>query len=257
VSNSAEGVRVAYPLFQVGGGGSTPTSALQLTLDTMDFRDAKKLNALWHSRLPEFGTGCIENQPFLCFGAEFDGRWWAVAIWSNPVARLLPQRRWLELRRLAIAPDAPRNTASRMLGIMARIIREQRPEVCRLISYQDTDVHTGAIYRAAGWRKAYPRQKSNTKWNMPGRRRPASQSDAPKQRWEKVMHKDIKWTELNPPEKSRTYHFANGDKVTFSNVVRIEVRESGTHRIETANGSKAFVRPEWLWLEIDTPEWSF
>lgn len=257
MSNGAESVRVAYPLFQAGGGGSTPTSALQLRLEEIDFLDAKALNRLWHSRLPRLGTGCIRKQPFLCFAAGFDERWYATAIWSNPVARLLPQKRWLELRRLAIAPDAPRNTASRMLGVMARLIRTARPEVCRLISYQDTEAHTGGIYRAAGWAKAYPRSKSSTGWDMPGRRRPASQSDADKQRWEKVMHKDIKWSELNPAEKKRTYHFPGGEAVTFENVVRVEVRESGKHRIETADGRKAFVCPGWLWLEIDTPEWTF
>lgn len=259
MNQRAESVRVAYPLFQVGGGGSSPTSALQMMLDTMEFRDAKKLNAMWHSRLPRFGTGVVgDNMPFLCYGAEFDGLWWAVAIWSNPVCRWHPQRRWLELRRLAIHPDAPKNTASRILGVMARLIRTARPDVCRLISYQDTEVHTGAIYRAAGWSRVIVKHKKKRwTWGCKSRPRPQAQSEAAKQRWEKVMHKDIKWTELNPPEKSRTYHYGGGDSVTFENVVRVEIRESGKHRIETADGRKALVSPGWLWMEIDTPEWTF
>ena len=187
VADRAESVRVAYPLFQAGGGGSTPTSALQLVLNVIDFADAKRLNRLWHSRLPRMGTGFVKNQPFLCYGAEFDGRWYAAAIWSNPVARLLPQDTWLELRRLAIAPDAPRNTASRMLGVMARLIRKARAEVTTLVSYQDTEVHTGGIYRAAGWRPVTLAEASNTNWDMPGRPRPGSQSLAAKQRWEKRL----------------------------------------------------------------------
>ncbi len=179
MDSRAEGVRDARSLFQETGGGSTPTSALQLRLEVIDFADAKALNRLWHSRLPRMGTGCVKNQPFLCFGAQFDVRWYAAAIWSNPVARLLPQQTWLELRRLAIAPDAPRNTASRMLAIMAKLIRDLRPKVVKLISYQDTDVHTGAIYRAAGWVPTTVNQSGV--WDRPGRRRPKAQSESPKQ----------------------------------------------------------------------------
>jgi hypothetical protein len=68
---------------------------------------------------------------------------------------------------------------------------------------------------------------------------------------------DITWTVLNPPERRRTYHFAGGDTITFENVVRIEVRPSGKHRIETADGRKVFVSPDWLWLEIDVDAWTF
>ena len=188
-----DGVRVAYPLFQVEGGGSTPTSPLDLRLYPISFDEAKALNRLWHSRLPRLGTGFVKNQPFLCYGAEHGGHWFAVAIWSNPVARNLPQGTWLELRRLAIAPDAPRNTASRMLGVMTKLIRKARPEVVRLVSYQDTEVHTGTIYRAAGWTSTTVSGKGD--WNRPNSRnlngkprtRPKAQSEAPKQRWEKCL----------------------------------------------------------------------
>jgi hypothetical protein len=185
MAGRADGVRVAHPLFQAGGGGSTPTSALQLRLYRIGFDLAKDLNREWHLRLPRFGTGFIKNQPFLCYGAEFDGRYFGVAVWSNPVARNLPQREWLELRRLAIAPDAPRNTASRMLGVMARLVANARPEVVRLVSYQDTEVHTGSIYRAAGWTATTINADGG--WDRPNRSRPRAQSDAPKQRWEKSL----------------------------------------------------------------------
>jgi len=69
------------------------------------------------------------------------------------VARLLPQRTCLELQRFAIAPDALRNTASRMLAWMARDLRRRFPEVDRLITYQDRGSHAGTIYRAAGWER--------------------------------------------------------------------------------------------------------
>lgn len=66
----------------------------------------------------------------------------------------------------------------------------------------------------------------------------------------------IAWTELNPAEKSRTYTFPTGLRITYDNVVRIEIRESGKHRIETADGKKAFICPGWVALDIDTPVWS-
>lgn len=178
----ADDVTVAYPLFQEDRGGSIPTSALQLRIEQLPFSEAKKLNAKWHSRLPRMGTGFIETMPFLCFGAMFEGRWYAVAIWSNPVARNLPQESWLELRRLAISPEAPRNTASRMMSVMVRLIRKAKPKVERLVSYHDTAVHTGGIYRAAGWIATTINKDGN--WTRTKRPRPKAQSDAAKQRWE-------------------------------------------------------------------------
>ncbi len=66
----------------------------------------------------------------------------------------------------------------------------------------------------------------------------------------------IKWTELSPPERKRTYRFLDGTTIVFENVTRIEVRDSGKHRIETADGRKAFVAPGWILLEIDVDAWT-
>jgi hypothetical protein len=163
---SGDDVRIAYPLFnQAEGGGSTPTSPLQLEITELDIQRARMLNALWHSRLPIYETGFCLNST-VSYGALFQNRYYAVAIWTNPVARNLPQRSWLELRRMAIAPDAPRYTASRMLSIMAKLIRVNLPDVTTLISYQDIEVHKGIIYKAAGWVQA-PRRHRGGSWNRP------------------------------------------------------------------------------------------
>jgi hypothetical protein len=193
MDSRADGVRVAQPLFQVEGSGSIPTSALQLWLAKIDSETARELNKLWHSRLPRMGTGCVQKMNgYHCYGAEFKGVYFAVAIWSNPVARNLPQTEWLELRRLAIAPDAPKNTASRMLGIMARLLRKECEKVTTLVSYQDLDCHTGAIYRAAGWTMTTINKDGN--WTRKGRPRPKAQSESPKQRWEKVIRMEAATT---------------------------------------------------------------
>jgi len=84
------------------------------------------------------------------FSGEIDGITYVVALWNNPSARGLPDN-WLELRRMACAPNAPPNTASKFLSYMAKWFRANKPKYQRLISYQDTAVHTGTIYRASGW----------------------------------------------------------------------------------------------------------
>ncbi len=208
MTSRASSIRLMRPRIHAGEEGSTPILALprprcararrkdrprhatQLRLERIDFEHARILNELWHSRLPRFGTGCIRNQPYLCYAAHYRDVIYAIAIWSNPVARQLPQRDWLELRRLAVSPDAPRNTPSRMLAVMTTLIRHARPDVVNLISYQDTAAHTGAIYRAAGWSATCV--SCRHEWNCPSRPRPPVQSSAPKRRWERRLEKNKK-----------------------------------------------------------------
>lgn len=67
---------------------------------------------------------------------------------------------------MACSPEAPRNTASRFLGWMARWFAANHPERERMLSYQDTAVHSGGIYKAAGWDAAYvskPRVRDRSK----------------------------------------------------------------------------------------------
>lgn len=182
---SGDSMRDMHPLFQVEDGSSILTSPLQMRVTTIPFLLARSLNEQWHSRMPRFGTGFIENQPFLSFGAQYGSRLYAIAIWSNPAARNLPQRTWLELRRLALSPETPRHTASWMIGIMTRLIRKLRPEITHLVSYHDMDAHIGTIYKAAGW--VATASNNGGDWTRRLRPRPAAQSLAPKQRWEKSL----------------------------------------------------------------------
>lgn len=143
----ADDARIACPLFQAEYGGLTPTSALQLKIVKIHPKRGMELNGLWHSRLPEISNYGMCD----AYAAEFGNVYYAVALWSVPCNQNLFKAGCWELRRMAIAPDAPRNTASRMLRIMASIIRKERANVNRIISYQDTSVHLGTIYKAAGW----------------------------------------------------------------------------------------------------------
>ncbi len=179
----ADDATVAYPLFQAEYGGSTPTSALQLRFARTNEAVFVRLNEKWHSRLPKIGNSHFR----VCFSAESGNEFYAVAAWSNPVARLLPQRTWLELRRFAISPEAPRFTASRMLGWMRREIKRTFPDVERLISYQDLEAHSGTIYKAAGWKQAEnfkPRARGWIGWGTRPRKGRTNQAVAPRMRWE-------------------------------------------------------------------------
>ena len=112
-----------------------------------------ELNRTWHSVLPKTNLGNLtRNRRYVAYTAEFDGLDYAVAIWTSPVAanRLKDGDRRLELRRMAIAKNAPDNTASRMIAWMRRDVKRKWPELVGLVSYQDTSAHRGTIYAASG-----------------------------------------------------------------------------------------------------------
>lgn len=123
---------------------AAPERASELCLRRCPADIARVLIAEWHSRLPKTQRGPWK----IAYVAHYQETAFGAALVHNPSARTLPSD-WLELRRLAVAPDAPHCTASWMLAAITRDLRGDGP---RLISYQDKDVHTGTIYRAAGWK---------------------------------------------------------------------------------------------------------
>jgi hypothetical protein len=152
------------------------------------------LNRLWHSRFPFISQPVIvRTGRAVCYGATYANRYYAVAIWSKPIAANRMNVEALELRRLAISSSAPKNTASRLLSVMARHLRRRYPDVRRLLSYQDTEAHAGTIYKAAGW--VIGARSGNSDWSQhEGNRdyvmRPV-QSDAPKVRWQRDFPENV------------------------------------------------------------------
>ena len=166
---SVDGARVAYPLFQMGDGGSSPTSTLHpkdFTFEPCPRKFAAEMNERWHSRVPIVEWGLIKY----AFQAQANGICYCVALWSNPIARMLPND-WLELKRMAGSPEWPKNASSRFLAWMIRYIRDNYQQHPVLISYQDTAVHVGTIYKATGWKKARATSEGDS-WNKPARWRP-------------------------------------------------------------------------------------
>lgn len=180
MSYSAGDARVAYPLFQEEYGGSIPTSALQLIFSRIGIKYALLLNEQWHSRLPLLSNwqGCF------AYGAECNNVMYGIAIWGRPVARSFNGLGYIELRRMAVSDDAPKNTASRMIGWMLREIRKEGTYK-KAISYQDTEVHSGIIYKATGWNAT---RSGKDSWDRPkqgnSRRRLDRQVVGLKIRWE-------------------------------------------------------------------------
>ena len=144
---------------------------------------ACKLNEIWHSRLPQLHPSNVwRSKKYICFLFTMDQAVVGVGIWSSPVARMLSNKTLLELRRLALNEHCPKNTATYVIARMVKKIKEKFPEIEKLISYQDTEVHLGTIYKAANWKEA--NISTGGEWSRKSRGREKVQTSVPKVRWE-------------------------------------------------------------------------
>jgi len=159
-----------------------PISAKDLEIVIIKPQLASALNAKWHSTLPAIPWSNItRNRFYICFGALFAWRYYAVGIWSSPVNQHFDMNSTLELRRLAISSEAPKFMATRMISQMTKAIKKRFPTICKLISYQDTSAHKGTIYKAANWTAVHTTKFQP--WDK-SRNRNKPQSRANKIRWE-------------------------------------------------------------------------
>jgi len=143
------------------------------------------LNELWHSRLPVIHwSNVVRNTHYKCFAIYCGDAVVGVGIWSSPVAqnRFKDGKEMLELRRLAIANSAPPNTATKAISYMQNDIKKTMLDIKRLISYQDTSVHKGTIYKASNWKIGA--ETPYMEWTTKSRKRSKTQADSPKIRWE-------------------------------------------------------------------------
>jgi hypothetical protein len=156
---------------------------------------ASHLVRAWHSILPNIPPSNIwRNRHSVCFALVTNGWAHAVAIYTSPVSPRLSDGATLELRRLAIAPTCPRNTATWMMARCEKRILARWPEIVRLVSYQDTSVHHGTIYKAGGWQSVA--QTRYRPWGHAARTRAQSQTTAKKIRWEKPLRPGISGTSV-------------------------------------------------------------
>ena len=184
----SEYLRFLNPLFANNEAVAPPISPKELDVLPTDVHLACNLNHVWHSRLPKIHwSNVVRNSDYICFKAICDDVIYAVAIWSSPVAanRMKDAKTILELRRFAIAPDAPRNTATYVLAKMEKHIKKHLPHIALLISYQDQDVHLGTIYKAGNWSKAG--EHKNWDWASSKRTRNPAQAQSHKTKWIKKL----------------------------------------------------------------------
>src|SRR5574343_809520 len=147
----------------LGPNKDSPLSVNDLEITDISIEKAKAFNAKYHSRLPKYPLNISKH----CFAMVFKNQIYSIAIWRNPFCANLPQDSWLELARLAISPEAPRNTASKFISLMVKQLRPMG-KYAKLISYQDCEVHTGTIYKASNWHIGFSyRRKRN--WKRKGR----------------------------------------------------------------------------------------
>lgn len=174
-----------------------PDSPKQFEFAVISAKSACEYNERWHSRLPKIHWGnVVRNTHYVCFAAVYENDVYAVTIWSSPVAqnRFKHGKQVLELRRMAISPDCPKFTATRMLAHNRKWIKQNMKDIALLVSYQDTEVHKGIIYKADNWSNASI--SKGMKWNNGNRQRNEEQSLADKVRWEYKLKDFIEADEL-------------------------------------------------------------
>ena len=170
-----------------------PVSPREFSIRTIGVKAACELNAKWHSRFPHIDwSNVVRNRHSICYILESQSVAYGVAIWSTPIAwnRMNDGLRLLELRRMALSPECPKNTATWMLAKMQKDIEKRFEDVIRLVSYQDTEAHIGTIYKAANWRLANVQKKYVKNDHKSKSHR--EQSTAPKARWEMEIKRKAK-----------------------------------------------------------------
>jgi hypothetical protein len=130
---------------------------------TRDGKQIKSFIDLWHS---------THKAPVgwrVAFSLLFGGNLVGISTWGRPTARLEDQVSTLEHTRMALTPEAPRNSGSWFLARNREWIRSNLPEIRRLIAYVNLANHKGTIYLADNWKVVYRKRDWNTWKNRAGR----------------------------------------------------------------------------------------
>jgi hypothetical protein len=117
----------------------------------VDTRSQLHLGVFLHDRL----RGALQ------FGPSLDKRK------TIGLVRDTPWNGYLDLHRLALADDLPRNSESRALGVAMRLMRRHYPHVQWVLSYADAaQCGDGTIYRAAGFLLTAIKRNTSM-WRLP------------------------------------------------------------------------------------------
>jgi hypothetical protein len=114
-------------------------------------------------------------------GAYFDNELIGLIILSHPAARYEDQKTTLEIRRLAFAPNAPKNSPSRLIGFAKR--KAKKRGFKRIISYASTyQHHEGKVYLATGFQQTII--STGAHWKRKGRTKVTGWDTSPKLKFE-------------------------------------------------------------------------
>jgi len=120
-------------------------------------------------------SGKVTNNSSIHFGAFLDGKLHGVASFGQGIRKertidLVKDTDWngfLELNRLVFDEYLPKNSESRVLSIIFKLIKKKAPHVKWILSYADgSQCGDGTIYRAAGFHLTKI-TKNNSMWRMP------------------------------------------------------------------------------------------
>lgn len=142
-----DSTRVVRPVLP-GGGGSSPTLPLQV--EECDVSVIQEVMERVHYSHSIFGVTTSA-----CYAVREHGVVVGGAIFGKPGAFNVSRKYdkgepLLELRRFVLEDRLPRNSESRVLGVMLRSLRKRG--IRRILSYADpSHGHTGVIYAATGF----------------------------------------------------------------------------------------------------------
>lgn len=142
----------ARPAFQQVGSGANPTPALQsLEIKPIPIRSAKSLLERNHYLRSFPGNTQLAFGVFV--GSRLSGILTLGAGSANGyrVMSGAGHQDCITLTRLWLSDDLPKNSASRVVGVVIRAL-QKHTDIKFIISYADpTQGHLGTIYQATGW----------------------------------------------------------------------------------------------------------
>lgn len=121
-----------------------------------------------------YSHSCVRNSQ-LHIGVFYRGQLEGAMQFGPPLCKrnvlpLVPGTPWggvIELNRMAFSEALPRNSESRALGVVLRMLRRQKPSLQWVLSYADgTQCGDGTIYRASGFVLTAIKPNSST-WAAP------------------------------------------------------------------------------------------
>lgn len=129
--------------------------AKDIKLDFISARAAREIIKKYHY------SGSFVNNSIINLGVSIDGLLLGAIQLGSPTdqSKILPlvvgtrSREMLEINRMAFSPLLPRNSESRALAVMFRILKAEYPFIKWVLTFADAcQCGDGTIYRAAGFK---------------------------------------------------------------------------------------------------------